>query len=67
MGKSEEKSCDQLEIVDKQEVEVDGGVGAEQAIEVVEKKHSLEAEQEVVNIDDEEEEDNDWLLLDYEG
>ena len=67
MGKSEEKSCDQLEIVDKQEAEVDGGVDAEQAIVVVEKKHSVEAEQEVVNIDDEEEEDNDWLLLDYEG
>ena len=66
MGKSEEKSCDQLEIVDKQEAEVDGGVGAEQAIEVVENKHSVEAEQEVVNVD-EEEEDNDWLLLDYEG
>ena len=67
MGKSEEKSCDQLEIVDKQEVEVDGGVDAEQAIVVVENKHSVEDEQEVVNIDDEEEEDNDWLLLDYEG
>ena len=67
MGKSEEKSCDQLEIVDKQEVEVDGGVDAEQAIVVVENKYSLEVEQEVVNIDDEEEEDNDWLLLDYEG
>ena len=66
MGKSEEKSCDQLEIVDKQEAEVDGGVGAEQEIVVVKNKHSVEAEQEIVNVD-EEEEDNDWLLLDYEG